>query len=112
MDKERESQIIKDRLYYFLKEKNLTINRLAQLSNLTQSTLNNIINRGTLPSIGTLRMICEGLEIPVIEFLNIYPYNQLESERNSKNNQIELELQIKKMSQEIEELKKIMKDRA
>jgi len=108
MEKEQENKIIKDRLYYYLEKQNLTINRLAQLSNLRQSTLNNLINRNTIPSIATLRMICEGLGITVTEFLDISPYNQKKLKKVNKVNQTELEEQVKKMSIEIEELKKIL----
>lgn len=108
MDKKQENRIIRERLYFYLREKNLTINALAQLSNLRQSTINNIVNSDSLPSLSTLRMICEGLEIPLTEFLNIKPYNEVKT-KNKKVNEETLEDQISKMSKEIEELKKMVK---
>ncbi len=107
MDKKQENRIIRDRLYFYLRKKNLTINRLAQLSNLRQSTINNIVNSDSLPSLSTLRMICEGLEIPLTEFLDIEPYNKVSS-KESNINQKTLEKQLVEMSKEIEQLKKIL----
>lgn len=107
MDKKEENRIIRDRIYFYLRQKNLTINRLAQLSNLRQSTINNIVNSDSLPSLSTLRMICEGLEITVIEFLDISPYNEIKKNHVGIN-QDTLAEQVIQMSKELEELKKMI----
>lgn len=110
MEKIEENELIKNRIYFFLNEKNLTINRLAQLSNLRQSTLNNIINRPTIPSISTIRMLCEGLGVSVVEFFDFEPYNQINTTEQENDKTIELTDKIDNMSQEIDNLKKIIED--
>lgn len=70
------NKIIIDRLYYFLREKNMTINKLADLTEIRQSTLSNMINRKSVPKVDMLYKICDALEISLIEFLNVSPYNE------------------------------------
>ncbi len=57
------------RIIELCKEKSLTINKLADLSGLTQSTLDSIVNgKSRNPQIITLYKICEGLNISLAEF--------------------------------------------
>ena len=69
------NKIIIDRLYYFLRKKDMTINRLADLTGIRQSTLSSMINRESVPKIDILYKICDALEISLIDFLDIPPYN-------------------------------------
>lgn len=50
------------------KEKKLSRYRLAQRSELSQSSLTNLLNRGNTPSIQTPEKICNGLDISLAEF--------------------------------------------
>lgn len=110
MDKQTENKLIKERLFYYLEKENLNPNQLAQLSDLTQSSLNSLINRPSVPTISTLRKICEGLQISVIEFLDFEPYNRV-STKNSKNpNETELERKLNEMNTEIDNLKKVIEE--
>ena len=62
-------------------EKNLTINGLARLSALPPSTLKNIVNGVSLnPGIVTIKKICDGLEISLIEFFDTDDFRSLEQE--------------------------------
>ncbi|EAC7181328.1 XRE family transcriptional regulator [Listeria monocytogenes] len=71
--------LIFERLYTLLREKNLTMNRLATLSGLSQSTLSSLEIRPTgVPKADTLRLICKALEISVHEFFDFPPYNEVE----------------------------------
>lgn len=45
-----------------------TYYRLAQKSGMTYSTLNSMLNKGTIPSIPTLRKICNGFGISLAQF--------------------------------------------
>lgn len=67
-----------DRLYEYMRDKNLTLNRVATLSGIRASTLNNIVNRGSAPRIDTIYKICAGLDISVHDFFDFPPYNEVE----------------------------------
>lgn len=56
------------RIEDLMKQRDLTYYRLAQLSGLSQSTLNNMKTRGSLPSLYTLEQICKGLQISLSQF--------------------------------------------
>ncbi|WP_242987397.1 helix-turn-helix domain-containing protein [Anaerobacterium chartisolvens] len=59
------------RILYLCKERNITVNRLAGISGLTQSTVDSIINgKSKNPGIITLKKICQGLNISLSEFFN------------------------------------------
>ena len=62
-------------------EKKLTINGLARLSALPPTTLKNIIN-GTSqnPGVITLKKICDGLEISMIDFFDTSEFRAIEQE--------------------------------
>lgn len=62
-------------------EKRLTINGLARLSALPPSTLKNIIN-GASQNLGvvTLKKICDGLEISMIDFFDTETFRTIEQE--------------------------------
>lgn len=45
-----------------------TVYRLAKESGITYSTLNSMLNKGTMPSIPTLSRICRGLGISLSQF--------------------------------------------
>ena len=56
------------RLQQLLKERNWTVYRLAVNCDMPQSTINNIFNRNTVPSIPTLETICKGFGITLSQF--------------------------------------------
>ncbi len=101
------NKIILDRLYFFLRKKNLTINRLADLTGIRQSTLSNISTRGSVPKIDMLYKICEALDITLVEFLNIEPYCKF-ADTTVKPEDIVKDLnpgQLEKLSEFIESLR-------
>ena len=62
-------------------EHNITINKLATVSGITQSTLNNIVSgRNNSTTISTIKKICDGLDISVQDFFNSELFNNLEQE--------------------------------
>ncbi|MBD5395891.1 MAG: helix-turn-helix transcriptional regulator [Lachnospiraceae bacterium] len=65
-----------NRIRYFLEFKHWTIYKLAKESGLSYSSLNNIFNRNTCPSVITLEKICKGLNISLSEFFS-YDENPL-----------------------------------
>lgn len=77
--KEEQNKIIVNRILELMKERNLNINQLAKQSNIRQSTLSNLFNAGNIPTIPTLIMICEGLDITLHDFFDIEEYNKKEA---------------------------------
>ena len=60
---------------------NITINKLATLSGITQSTLNNITSgRNNSTTIATVKKICDGLGITIQDFFNSDFFTDLEQE--------------------------------
>lgn len=65
------------RLNTALKEQHITLNRLATLSDLKQSTLSNLRTRDKqVPRLDTLYAIANGLNMSLTELLDFPPYNQ------------------------------------
>ena len=71
---------IAERIKILTDEQNISINELAKRSNLTQSTLNNIINDQKSPTLKTIEKICNGLGISLHEFFDFPPYNAKKKE--------------------------------
>ena len=57
-----------ERIDYLRNKKGWSMYKLANESGLTQSTLTNMFNRKTLPSITTLENICDAFGITMSEF--------------------------------------------
>jgi transcriptional regulator with XRE-family HTH domain len=71
------SDVIKYRISTLIKERNITINKLATLSGLTQSTLEDIMNGRTKnPKLKTLHRIAIGLDMKLSELLNFPEMNE------------------------------------
>ena len=58
----------KARIRELMRERNWTEYRLAIASGLSQSTVANIFNRNTTPSVATLEAICHGFGITLAQF--------------------------------------------
>lgn len=58
----------KARIKELMEERNWSEYRLAIASGLSQSTVANIFNRNTTPSVATLESICEGFGISLAQF--------------------------------------------
>ena len=64
-------QAVRERIAELCEEKHITINKLANISGITQSTLNNIMSgRNNSTPISTIQKICDGLEITVTDFFD------------------------------------------
>lgn len=68
-----------NRIQYFLRYKHWSVYKLAKESGLPYSSLNNIFNRKTCPTLPTLEKICKGLNISLSEFF-AYHKNPLQSD--------------------------------
>lgn len=70
-------KIFVEKLYGHMREQNITLSRVAVLSGISASTLNNIVNRGSAPRLDTIYKICTGLGISVHDFFDFPPYNEV-----------------------------------
>lgn len=71
------SEVVSERIIKYCKEQNITINKLATLSGMAQSTIDNIIKNNTKnPSIRSIHRISQGLGISVAEFLDFPEINE------------------------------------
>jgi len=72
---------IKNRILQLCGERNITINKLANISALPPSSVKAILyGRSSNPKILTIKMICDGLDISLSEFFNTEEFNNLEQE--------------------------------
>lgn len=74
-------EAVKVRIIDLCHQENISINKLCTMSGVTQSTLNNIVSgRNQSTTISTIKKICDGLGITIIDFFNCDLFNNLEQE--------------------------------
>lgn len=77
----RIGEAVRKRILELCDERGITLNKLATICGITQSTLNNIINgRNNSVTIATINKICDGLNISVIEFFSSDAFDSMEQE--------------------------------
>ena len=69
------------RIIELCKEKNITVNKLATISGITQSTLSNIISgRNNSTTVSTVKKLCDGMNITIRDFFESKLFDDLEQE--------------------------------
>ena len=77
----RISEAVVKRLYQLCEERNLTVNKISNISGVTQSTVSDIVNGTTANAgIATIKKLCDGFEISVREFFDSDLFDDLEQE--------------------------------
>ena len=72
---------IRIRIKYLCFKNNITINKLANISGVSPSSVKNIIyEKSSNPKILTIKMLCDGLGITLSEFFDSDEFNNLEQE--------------------------------
>ena len=72
---------VRARILNLCAQREITVNRLATLSGVTQSTLNNIVSgRNHSATVSTIKKLCDGLDISLREFFNAPVFDDLEQE--------------------------------
>lgn len=72
---------VKERILELCAERNITINKLGTISGVTQSTINNIVSgRNNSTTIATIKKLCDGLNISIVEFFSSDVFDDLEQE--------------------------------
>ena len=74
-------EAVRLRILELCREKHITVNKLSIISGITQSTLNNIVSgRNNSATVATVKKICDGLEIEIVEFFKSTLCENLEQE--------------------------------
>lgn len=69
------------RILELCKENKITVNKLATVSGITQSTLSNIVGgRNNSTTISTIKKLCDGLDISICDFFQSEIFEDLEQE--------------------------------
>ncbi|MBQ8861857.1 MAG: helix-turn-helix transcriptional regulator [Clostridia bacterium] len=69
------------RILELCQKNNISINKLATISGVTQSTLNNIVSgRNNSATVSTIKKLCDGLNITIVDFFNTEDFLNLEQE--------------------------------
>ena len=72
---------VRIRILELCKERGITVNKLANMSGVTQSTVNNIVNgRNNSSTVSTIKKLCDGLGMSLADFFNSDCFNNLEQE--------------------------------
>ena len=72
-------EAVKERILELCREHDITINKLSNMSGVTQSTVNNIVSgRNNSTTISTIKKLCDGLGITIEEFFHSELFRGLE----------------------------------
>ncbi len=72
---------VKIRILHLCEERNITINKLANISALPPSSLKSILyGRSQNPKLLTIKIICDGLGITLSEFFSAPEFDNLDQE--------------------------------
>lgn len=70
-----------NRIYQLCHERGITPNALSCMAGVSQSTVKSILNKESRnPGIVTLKKLCDGLDITLVEFFDTAEYYELEQE--------------------------------
>ena len=76
MNKIELNHAISSRILELTESKDISIHELARRAEVRQSTINNILNEGKIPTLSTLINIAKGLNISVLELLDTPEINK------------------------------------
>ena len=75
------SEAVAQRFIELCTERGITVNKLATLSGVTQSTVNDIVNhKAKNIGIVTIKKLCDGLDITITDFFDTEVFRGLEQE--------------------------------
>ncbi len=74
-------EAVRERIIELCREREISINKLSEMSGVTQSTVNNIVSgRNNSATVSTIKKLCDGLEITIQDFFNSQLFCDLEQE--------------------------------
>ena len=72
---------VRERILELCRTNNISVNKLCDMSGVTQSTVNNIISgRNRSATVSTVKKLCDGLGISIEDFFNSDLFRDLEQE--------------------------------
>lgn len=72
---------VRKRILQLCSQRNLSVNKLCIISGVTQSTVNNIVSgRNNTATITTIKKLCDGLGISILDFFDCDLFSDLEQE--------------------------------
>ncbi len=75
------SEAVAERFLELCAERNITVNKLATMSGVTQSTVNDIVNhKAKNIGIVTIKKLCDGLDITISDFFDTKRFRELDQE--------------------------------
>ncbi len=75
------SQAVAKRILELCDENHITVNKLSTIAGVTQSTVSDIVNhRAKNIGIVTIKKLCDGLEISIVDFFDTAYFRNLEQE--------------------------------
>lgn len=75
------SEAVVKRVFELCDARNLTVNKISNISGITQSTVSDIVNGRTgNAGIATIKKLCDGFEISIREFFDSDLFDDLEQE--------------------------------
>ena len=73
--------VVKNRILQLCEERNMSINKLANISALPPSSVKNILyGKSQNPKLLTIKLLCDGLGITLSEFFSTPEFDALEQE--------------------------------
>ena len=74
-------ELVVKRIYELCRERNITPNALSYLAGISQSTVKSILNSESKnPGIVTLKKLCDGFNISIVEFFDTKEFRELDQE--------------------------------
>lgn len=74
-------EAVKARIFELCDEHGISVNKLSNISGVTQSTVNNIVSgRNNSTTISTIKKLCDGLNITIEDFFHSDLFRNLEQE--------------------------------
>ena len=75
------TEAVRRRILELCAQRGITVNRLATISGIPQSTLNNIVSgRNRSTTVSTVKKLCDGLDITLRDFFDTPGFENLEQE--------------------------------
>ena len=77
----RIGEAVRVRIVQLCEEREISVNKLSNISGVTQSTVNNIVSgRNRSTTISTIKKLCDGFGITIQEFFDAEQFHDLEQE--------------------------------
>ena len=72
---------VRQRILELCDKHDISVNKLSNISGVTQSTVNNIVSgRNNSAAVSTIKKLCDGLGITIEEFFNSEVFRELDQE--------------------------------